>query len=430
MLQRVILLCLVLGIAVTDAAGQQQVPVEFSINNAASEVAIDLSIPGSSDSDASPVSGSLLATLDVDTTGGTPNITGIEFTGGDFTNDEPFDFSLTVLFLTANLQGTELVGSPSTPAPPSVVTQDAADGTMFQYDAADHLLTIHDGLITVTGAINESLDLSQEPVSGMAPAGSFATIELTPSGMVGTMTEFSATLTQPTLFSDTFDIDAVITTLPVTVDVSGQVIATASFALELGGGGLGPGDYNGGGVVEQADLDLVLLNWGIELADPASVGWINNLPNGVVDQEELDGVLLNWGAGSAPAAAAAGVPEPATLLLLLPVAGWAVWHLRRAARLLRGSSRRSFVSQRRRRTILLAVLRAGLYFAPRPVAWEVARRIAANARVAQPRLRQRAGLDANLTPPAHHFRRIWDPRDMNLNLDVREQAHAVAGKDA
>jgi hypothetical protein len=52
------------------------------------------------------------------------------------------------------------------------------------------------------------------------------------------------------------------------------------------------GDYNSNGTVEQADLDLVLLNWG-QPGVPA--GWTNDLPEGNIDQAELDGVLLNWG---------------------------------------------------------------------------------------------------------------------------------------
>lgn len=72
------------------------------------------------------------------------------------------------------------------------------------------------------------------------------------------------------------------------------------------------GDYNGDGFVSQADLDLVLLNWG-ESEIPA--GWIaTDQFDGVqVSQNELDGVLLNWGDGTPPAVA---IPEPASLTIL------------------------------------------------------------------------------------------------------------------
>jgi hypothetical protein len=73
------------------------------------------------------------------------------------------------------------------------------------------------------------------------------------------------------------------------------------------------GDYNGNGTVEQADLDLVLLNWGAP-AEPVPNGWTNDLPEGNIDQAELDGVLLNWG-NMGNQMAAASVPEPATLAL-------------------------------------------------------------------------------------------------------------------
>jgi hypothetical protein len=83
-----------------------------------------------------------------------------------------------------------------------------------------------------------------------------------------------------------------------------------------------PGDYNASGLVEQADLDLVLGNWG-RSADELPAGWVNDLPSGIIDQAELDRVLAGWGdqvilpAG----AAAAAVPEPAALTMLLVAIG-------------------------------------------------------------------------------------------------------------
>lgn len=308
-----------IGVLCGVAAGQRQVPVVFTIDNTASLVAIDLSIPGSSDSDASPVSGTLEAVLDIDPTGGAANITGLEFTGGEFTHDEPFNLSLRVLgFLTADLVGRDLVGSPSTPIPPGAVMRDAADPLQFRYDAADHVLTLHEGTLTAEGVFDESVDLSEEPLSGMPPVGSYATIELMPLGTVGNLAQFGATLVQPTVFRDTFDVDAGLFDVPVTVDVSGQVVARGMFLVDLtGGAGALVGDYNGNGLVEQADLDLVLGNWGEDAAAVAEE-WVNDPPQGIVDQGELDGVLANWGRSSMGGLATARfVPEPSTMALLL-----------------------------------------------------------------------------------------------------------------
>jgi T5SS/PEP-CTERM-associated repeat protein len=74
-----------------------------------------------------------------------------------------------------------------------------------------------------------------------------------------------------------------------------------------------PGDYNGNGLVEQADLDLVLGNWGADAAVPPA-NWINDIPSGFIDQDELDRVLGNWGT-SADLRRNAAVPEPASWCL-------------------------------------------------------------------------------------------------------------------
>jgi hypothetical protein len=68
-------------------------------------------------------------------------------------------------------------------------------------------------------------------------------------------------------------------------------------------------DYNGNGAVEQADLDLVLLNWG-HPGMPQPDGWLGQPLDDVIDQSELDNVLLNWGNFAGRLAAAPSVPEP------------------------------------------------------------------------------------------------------------------------
>lgn len=73
------------------------------------------------------------------------------------------------------------------------------------------------------------------------------------------------------------------------------------------------GDANLDGLVSQADLDAVLLNWGA-----TDAGWATgNLDaadgTGFVSQADLDAVLLNWGNGTT---AATPIPEPAAALTL------------------------------------------------------------------------------------------------------------------
>lgn len=71
------------------------------------------------------------------------------------------------------------------------------------------------------------------------------------------------------------------------------------------------GDFDGDGVINQGDLDLVLLHWG-NTFEPGS--GINVASAIKVDQRALDAVLLHWGA-AAPSPDSAAVPEPATWLL-------------------------------------------------------------------------------------------------------------------
>ena len=87
------------------------------------------------------------------------------------------------------------------------------------------------------------------------------------------------------------------------------------------------GDYNGDGFVSQADLDLVLLNWGAAVTPP---GFDESaLPGGgsfdsLMSQNELDGVLLNWGEGTPPVGSSIAIPEPGTAMLCLGLAGGAI----------------------------------------------------------------------------------------------------------
>jgi len=74
------------------------------------------------------------------------------------------------------------------------------------------------------------------------------------------------------------------------------------------------GDYNGDGQVEQADLNLVLGNWGRDTSKQSIPGWNNDLPAGFVDQSELNAVLNYWGSASAPNLSLSSIPEPASVL--------------------------------------------------------------------------------------------------------------------
>jgi hypothetical protein len=81
-----------------------------------------------------------------------------------------------------------------------------------------------------------------------------------------------------------------------------------------------PGDCNGDGFVNSADLDIVRGNWGQSVSGAAN-GDLSG--DGIVNSADLDLVRANWGA-----TAAAAVPEPSAFLLLGLVGLLRVWKRR------------------------------------------------------------------------------------------------------
>ena len=80
------------------------------------------------------------------------------------------------------------------------------------------------------------------------------------------------------------------------------------------------GDYNGDGFVGQADLDLILLNFGGTVLPEGfnTAALPGEAFDDLIGQNELDAVLLNFGAGSAVnTAAITAVPEPASAALVV-----------------------------------------------------------------------------------------------------------------
>jgi hypothetical protein len=71
------------------------------------------------------------------------------------------------------------------------------------------------------------------------------------------------------------------------------------------------GDLNGDGLVGSADLDIVRGNWG-QSVDPGCLSCGDPSGDGLVGSADLDIVRANWGA-----TAAAAVPEPSSLALVL-----------------------------------------------------------------------------------------------------------------
>ncbi|MEM1026590.1 MAG: hypothetical protein AAGJ38_00740 [Planctomycetota bacterium] len=121
--------------------------------------------------------------------------------------------------------------------------------------------------------------------------------------LTGTLSDgsaFSFTLNDTFSDGDFFALDSVLT-----------LMLQASFI---------EGDYNGNGLVDQADLNFVLANWGASTVPPEFIEAA--LPgggpfDGAVDQNELNGVLGNWGSSVNTQLSLNAIPEPAAAAALL-----------------------------------------------------------------------------------------------------------------
>lgn len=86
------------------------------------------------------------------------------------------------------------------------------------------------------------------------------------------------------------------------------------------------GDFNGSGAVGDADLTLLLSNWGA-VVPPVPVGWTGTQPTAPgVGDDELTGLLSTWGQSSS---SAVSIPEPTAAVLGL--IGLACLSFRRSA---------------------------------------------------------------------------------------------------
>ena len=117
---------------------------------------------------------------------------------------------------------------------------------------------------------------------------------------------------------DTVDIVTADTLLGTFGAVTGLINGDTMWTLDYGPTALTleallAGDLNGDGFVSQADLDLVLLNWG-DTVTAGVAGLGDATGDGFISQGDLDLVLLNWGGGTPPVLS---IPEPTTATLLV-----------------------------------------------------------------------------------------------------------------
>ena len=283
-----------------DACLARAAPVDatFIIDQRQSSLTIDAStvfVFPLNDSDTQPLTGSIETTLDFGTSGTLPADALITVNGAAIS---PLaDFSLTLglpPLLGVNVSISGAVADITTPKPPAPLEGLPTGLVRYQFDAADFEITLNQGIVSVTGRVNQTSDLSAMPVSGTAEQNTFGQITFLDINTNGPLTEIDALLELPILFTEVLDVDDQL----VTLNVAGDIFATSSFAVALSSlvDSDNDGDVDGGDFLFlQQDNPSMISDWQVEYPE-----------------------------ASGQRATAQSVPEPSTLLLSLVLLACAV----------------------------------------------------------------------------------------------------------
>jgi hypothetical protein len=312
-------LCAFLALTLTAAfANGYPVSSTFAINSSQSSLTARATTLLFSDTDTQNLSGAISATFDFGQTGAFPAAANITITDAAIAPNGPFNLRLGFPpIIGVNITASGLVADLSTPAPPGTMTRTGASA-IYQFDASQFLLTIDQGMIVVTGTTNETTDLSQEPVTGVADPGTFGTIKFTTLGTSGPYTRLSAALDFPIDITDTAESDDGL--LTVELQLTGAVRANASFFVALSGI---PGDFEVDGDVDGADLPIWRSGFGLTSGASAA----NGNADADADVDGADFLLWQRNLGTRPPTASSAsvraIPEPATASL----GGLALWSI-------------------------------------------------------------------------------------------------------
>jgi hypothetical protein len=310
--------------ALTASLDLGLLPTTGTVNRMNIDLEVDYNGTVLRDSELTRLSGNVLSDIDYEIVGGAPVINGISLTGGQVTvrgaSTNNVTFSFGVPFLAGvNITGANIAGTFDTPFAPSNVSNN-------QFLAADHEVVLNQGTLTAVGSgllsnINETLDLATDPLPLSQDTG-FGSISLVQvGGQVGLQKTYEITVTLPVDDTQVIPIDNNGSTIPVTIDVSGSVVARDTFTITV------PlaGDYNDDGMVDAADYLVWRNSAGSSGAGLPADG------NGDMQITGADYTIWkdNFGESSQAAGAlvlATAVPEPTSLALagLMAAAGLAV----------------------------------------------------------------------------------------------------------
>jgi hypothetical protein len=304
------------SVAATSAALIPQVAsaavasATFQINQSTSNLEVTVQRGIVSDTDSNPLAGTIDATFDFGSAGALPTTAGFTITGAALRSVGDYNFALPRLFPLVRATGSGFVTDVNGT---TALTKPAGPSTTYQYDAAPFTFTMVEGIITVTGLVNETVDLSQEqpPIAGASPTGTIGSLALTPAGTSGFYTRFNAALTLPIFIDQTVAFGEPPNEEEIDLTLDGTVNASASFWAALTAV---PGDFTQDGRVDDADYAAWKTGFGKSTAATLAEGDAN--ADGDVDGADFLVWQRNYGTAPPPITGVAAVPEPTTAALI------------------------------------------------------------------------------------------------------------------
>lgn len=268
----------------------------FTIDEQQSSLTIDAStvfIATFNDTDTQMLGGTIDATFDFGPAGGFPTMADFTVTGAEVSPLNSFLFTLgSPPNFGVNVSVNDAVADVTTPNPPATLTMLPTGAVRYEFDASAFDITLNQGTVVSTGAVNDTIDLADSPVIGNASPGTLGQITFTPGGMSGSLTVIDALLELPVTFIEDVDVDGQI----VTLDVDGEIIANSSFLFDLTGSA---GDINNDGKTDGEDFLQ------IQRDEPALIPtWQNQYGNGTATTVSAQPAFQS-------------VPEPAGAMLLV-----------------------------------------------------------------------------------------------------------------
>jgi len=273
-------------------------PVDFQIDTAgptASELDLEVTAFGFSDSDTSSLSGNVLGLLTLDLQSLAADAIAIRFDGGDIAATD-IAFRLPRFFTQVSIDGMGIGGSLRSIGSGSTIV----DG---KFPTQDHEIVLNRGTLEAMGTIidDTTISLEDDPIFFTYPGE--ATIEIAEIASNGLSKTFEARVSLPV--DDEVDLED----QSATLTVLGQVNATQTFTINFG-------DYNGDQQVDAADYNVWRDSLGATGAGQPADG------NGdlVVDENDYQLWRDNWGIAAISGSLvqpATTVPEPPSVLLLV-----------------------------------------------------------------------------------------------------------------